>query len=75
VSEGFDMSLRLQLKCYLIRWASYCNGGFKEGVSLKCGDELNRWEKYAYGCNEWVGGGCCGAVLIMRRSIHVQTSL
>jgi Glycosyl transferase family group 2 len=52
VSEGFDMALRLQLKGYSIRWASYSNGGFKEGVSLTCDDELNRWEKYAYGCNE-----------------------
>lgn len=52
VSEDFDMALRLQLKGYSIRWASYSNGGFKEGVSLTCDDELNRWEKYAYGCNE-----------------------
>jgi hypothetical protein len=30
-----------------------CTGeGFKEGVSLTVYDELNRWEKYAYGCNE-----------------------
>ncbi|KAF8589551.1 hypothetical protein K439DRAFT_1332659 [Ramaria rubella] len=52
VSEDFDMALRLQLAGYTIRWASYSNGGFKEGVSLTCDDELNRWEKYAYGCNE-----------------------
>ncbi|GJJ11705.1 hypothetical protein Clacol_005941 [Clathrus columnatus] len=52
VSEDFDMALRLQMKGYSIRWASYSNGGFKEGVSLTCDDELNRWEKYAYGCNE-----------------------
>ncbi|KAF8518592.1 glycosyl transferase family group 2-domain-containing protein [Gautieria morchelliformis] len=52
VSEDFDMALRLQLQGYSIRWASYSNGGFKEGVSLTCDDELNRWEKYAYGCNE-----------------------
>lgn len=52
VSEDFDMALRLQMKGYGIRWASYSNGGFKEGVSLTCDDELNRWEKYAYGCNE-----------------------
>jgi cellulose synthase/poly-beta-1,6-N-acetylglucosamine synthase-like glycosyltransferase len=56
VSEDFDMALRLQLAGYTIRWASYSNGGFKEGVSLTCDDELNRWEKYAYGCNECV---CC----------------
>jgi hypothetical protein len=52
VSEDFDMALRLQLKGYTIRWASYSKGGFKEGVSLTCDDEINRWEKYAYGCSE-----------------------
>ena len=49
VSEDFDMALRLQLKGYVIRWATYSRGGFKEGVSLTCDDELNRWQKYAYG--------------------------
>lgn len=49
VSEDFDMALRLQLQCYIIRWATYSDGGFKEGVSLTCDDELNRWQKYAYG--------------------------
>ncbi|KAI0267567.1 glycosyl transferase family group 2-domain-containing protein [Russula aff. rugulosa BPL654] len=29
-------------------------GGFKEGVSLTCDDELNRWQKYSYGCNELI---------------------
>ena len=52
VSEDFDMALRLQMKGYTVRWASYSNGGFKEGVSLTCDDELNRWQKYAYGCSE-----------------------
>lgn len=49
VSEDFDMALRLQLQGYIIRWATYSDGGFKEGVSLTCDDELNRWQKYAYG--------------------------
>lgn len=49
VSEDFDMALRLQLKHYSIRWASYSKGGFKEGVSLTVDDELNRWQKYSYG--------------------------
>lgn len=31
------------------RWATYSKGGFKEGVSLSIDDELNRWQKYAYG--------------------------
>jgi cellulose synthase/poly-beta-1,6-N-acetylglucosamine synthase-like glycosyltransferase len=49
VSEDFDMALRLQLKGYIIRWATYSDGQFKEGVSLTCDDELNRWQKYSYG--------------------------
>lgn len=52
VSEDFDMALRLQLRGYIIRWATYSNGGFKEGVSLTVDDELNRWQKYAFGCSE-----------------------
>lgn len=54
VSEDFDMALRLQLGGYIVRWASYSDGGFKEGVSLTCDDELNRWEKYSYGCSELI---------------------
>ncbi|KAH9941252.1 glycosyl transferase family group 2-domain-containing protein [Epithele typhae] len=52
VSEDFDMALRLQMRGYIIRWSTYSKGGFKEGVSLTVDDELNRWQKYAYGCNE-----------------------
>ncbi|TFK47355.1 hypothetical protein OE88DRAFT_1636588 [Heliocybe sulcata] len=52
VSEDFDMALRLQMRGFIIRWAVYSKGGFKEGVSLTVDDELNRWQKYAYGCNE-----------------------
>ncbi|KAK9413593.1 hypothetical protein SUNI508_11802 [Seiridium unicorne] len=54
VSEDFDISLRLQMQGMTIRLATYHNGGFKEGVSLTLYDELTRWEKYAYGCNELV---------------------
>ncbi|OAX39708.1 hypothetical protein K503DRAFT_769252 [Rhizopogon vinicolor AM-OR11-026] len=54
VSEDFDMALRLQLKRYSIRWATYSQGGFKEGVSLTVDDELNRWQKYSYGCSELI---------------------
>jgi cellulose synthase/poly-beta-1,6-N-acetylglucosamine synthase-like glycosyltransferase len=54
VSEDFDISLRLQIQGFIVRLASYHNGGFKEGVSLTVYDELARWEKYAYGCNELV---------------------
>lgn len=54
VSEDFDVSLRLQMNHFIVRLATYHNGGFKEGVSLTVYDELARWEKYAYGCNELV---------------------
>lgn len=54
VSEDFDISLRLQMSGWVVRLATYHNGGFKEGVSLTVYDELTRWEKYAYGCNELV---------------------
>jgi hypothetical protein len=54
VSEDFDISLRLQIQHFTVRLASYHHGGFKEGVSLTVFDELARWEKYAYGCNELV---------------------
>ena len=54
VSEDFDMALRLQIAGYLSRLAAYADNGFKEGVSLTVYDELARWEKYAYGCNELV---------------------
>jgi hypothetical protein len=43
------MALRLQMRGYIIRWATYSKGGFKEGVSLTVDDELNRWQKYTYG--------------------------
>lgn len=52
VSEDFDMSLRLQCSSYIIRLATWAGEDFKEGVSLTVYDELARWEKYAYGCNE-----------------------
>lgn len=54
VSEDFDMALRLQTAGYIVRMGGYTGGGFKEGVSLTCYDELARWEKYAYGCSELI---------------------
>ncbi|CAA9962682.1 glycosyl transferase family 2 protein [Pyrenophora teres f. maculata] len=54
VSEDFDMSLRLQSVGFIVRLAAYQGDGFKEGVSLTVYDELARWEKYAYGCNELI---------------------
>ncbi|KAI0313170.1 glycosyl transferase family group 2-domain-containing protein, partial [Amylostereum chailletii] len=52
VSEDFDLALRLQMRGFIIRWVTYSRGQFKEGVSLTIDDELNRWQKYAYGCSE-----------------------
>jgi cellulose synthase/poly-beta-1,6-N-acetylglucosamine synthase-like glycosyltransferase len=52
VSKDFDMSLRLQCAGYMIRLGGYTGDCFKNGVSLTVYDELNHWEKYAYGCNE-----------------------
>jgi hypothetical protein len=40
------MALRLQLVGYIIRWATYSRGHFKEGVSLTVQDELNRYHLY-----------------------------
>ncbi|KAI3481012.1 hypothetical protein L1887_56838 [Cichorium endivia] len=54
VSEDFDMALRLIQSGYITRWATYSNNKFEEGVSLTCDDELNRWQKYAFGCAELV---------------------
>jgi hypothetical protein len=54
VSEDFHLSLRLQIAGFQIRMASYHGEEFKEGVSLTVYDELARWEKYTYGCNELV---------------------
>ncbi|PWZ03732.1 hypothetical protein BCV70DRAFT_184934, partial [Testicularia cyperi] len=54
VSEDFDMALRLLMSGYITRWATYSNNRFEEGVSLTCDDELNRWQKYAFGCSELV---------------------
>jgi len=48
------MALRLQVYGYIVRMAAWAGDGFKEGVSLTVYDELTRWEKYAYGCNELV---------------------
>ncbi|KAF4550532.1 Hypothetical protein D9617_17g048000 [Elsinoe fawcettii] len=54
VSEDFDMALRLQSAGYLVRLGGYTGDGFQEGVSLTVYDELARWEKYAFGCNELI---------------------
>ena len=50
VSEDLEMSLRLQIAGWRVRYATYCGDGFQEGVSLTVYDELRRWQKYGYGC-------------------------
>ncbi|GAA5948186.1 hypothetical protein JCM10213_007061 [Rhodosporidiobolus nylandii] len=52
VSEDFDCALRMLVAGYDVRFATYSKGGFEEGVSLTADDELNRWQKYAYGVSE-----------------------
>ncbi|CEH15582.1 hypothetical protein CBOM_03879 [Ceraceosorus bombacis] len=52
VSEDFDMSLRLVVKGYIVRWATWSKDGFLEGVSLTPDDEVNRLQKYGWGCSE-----------------------
>ncbi|KAJ9474287.1 hypothetical protein PHBOTO_004353 [Pseudozyma hubeiensis] len=54
VSEDFEMALKLQMKGYVIRWATYSDQGFTEGVSFTPEDETSRFQKYAYGCSEIV---------------------
>ena len=52
VSEDFELSMKLQNLGYCVRMAGYSKGEFKEGVSLTVYDEINRWQKYAYGVSE-----------------------
>jgi len=52
VSEDFDLSLRLQSKGYIGRYAMYCGMGFQEGVSLTVFDEIIKLKKFAYGAGE-----------------------
>ncbi|KAK9451883.1 glycosyl transferase family group 2-domain-containing protein [Limtongia smithiae] len=54
VSEDFEISLKLRCLGFTIRYATYHNGEFQEGVSLTVYDEITRWQKYAYGCSELV---------------------
>lgn len=54
VSEDFDIALRLQMAGNVVRIADYHDNLFKEGVSLTIYDEINRWQKYAYGVNEMI---------------------
>jgi membrane glycosyltransferase len=51
VSEDFQIALTLQSKGWMLRWATYSNMQFEEGVSLSAMDELARWQKYSYGCS------------------------
>jgi len=53
------VSFLAMTKFFLARWATYSKGGFKEGVSLSVDDEINRWQKYSYGCNELSSSSPC----------------
>lgn len=52
VSEDYELAMRLQMAGYCIRWATYSNQAFREGVSLNPTDEKARWQKYAFGACE-----------------------
>ncbi|PWN87938.1 hypothetical protein FA10DRAFT_215120, partial [Acaromyces ingoldii] len=54
VSEDYELAMRLQMAGYCVRWATYSNQEFKEGVSLNPDDEKARWQKYAFGACEIV---------------------
>jgi hypothetical protein len=87
VSEDFDMAMRLQERGYILWWATYSQGTFKEGVLLTIDDELNHWQKYAYGCNEllfnplkiwWRGGPIAKQICIFlwcRAPLHYKISM
>ena len=84
VSEDFDLALRLQIARFTIRLGAYHKGdnAFKEGVSLTVFDELARWQKYAYGCNEllfhplhkWIYKGPFTEIFIRLLFSNVKTS-
>jgi hypothetical protein len=42
LAQDFDCALRMLVAGYDVRWATYSNGGFQEGVSLSADDEINR---------------------------------
>ncbi|KAJ1025962.1 hypothetical protein NDA16_002587 [Ustilago loliicola] len=52
VSEDYELAMRLQMAGYCVRWATYSNQEFREGVSLNPTDEKARWQKYAFGACE-----------------------
>ncbi|KAG5220997.1 CAZyme family GT [Salix suchowensis] len=67
VSEDFDMAMRVQLRGYIVRWATYSNKGFKEGVSLSADDELNRWSCAGGPSIRTVAMNCCSTQSIRGR--------
>ncbi|UZJ55708.1 hypothetical protein CBS101457_005028 [Exobasidium rhododendri] len=54
VSEDFVMALGMMELGYIVRWATYSNSEYMEGVTLSCDDELKRWQKYAWGVSEMI---------------------
>lgn len=54
VLEDFEMVFCFQVVGYMFCYVFYIGDGFKEGVSLIVYDELVCWEKYVFGCNEFL---------------------
>jgi hypothetical protein len=68
VSEDFQIALSLQSNGWMLRWATYSNMQFEEGVSLSAIDELARWEKYSYGCSYVYPSFSCSIADMLVRS-------
>src|SRR5271170_2799042 len=64
VAEDLELSLRLQIAGWRVRYVTYCGDGFQEGVSFTVYDELRRWRKHCYGSVRSISmrltkGGAC----------------
>ena len=46
--------IQADIQGWVVRWATYSDYLFEEGVSLTAADELSRWQKYAWGVSEIV---------------------
>jgi len=47
--EDTELSLRLQTMGYILRWVTYSDGSFMEGVALTIEHEIKRWQRFSYG--------------------------
>jgi Glycosyl transferase family group 2 len=68
VLEDFEMSLRLQIAGWRVRYATYHGEGFQEGVSLTIYDELRLWQKYSY------GSVCSILVRLTKGGTHISSN-